>query len=205
MGEVGRTARLVCSALVILAAAGCRSAAPERTTGATEAFTLDATVLTGERAREELRVEERQGRFVLMPDGALLAEISPTMEFDTRPGRARVLNEAQVGEVRSLLDELGFLEISAANGRGNPGVVTAAPDEVVHILWLSDHGTEWWFVRRFNFDGAPDPASTRVIRTLAALGWLSDLPAGDYLPRRFDFGPDPYARYRTQPATKTSP
>ncbi len=205
MTVVGCTARLACLALATLAAAGCRSAVPERATGASDAFILDATVLTGERASEQLRVEERQGRFVLMPDGALLAEISPEMGFDVRPGRARVLNESQVGELRSLLDQLGFLDISTANGRGNPGAVAAAPDEVVHILWLSDQGKEWWFVRRFNADGIPDAASTRVLRTLAALGWMADRPADAFLPRRFDFGPDPYARYRTQPAATAKP
>ena len=41
-----------------------------------------------------------------------------------------------------------------------------------------------------------DPRET--IRRLAALAWATDLPSNETFvaPIRYDFGPDPYARYR---------
>ena len=46
---------------------------------------------------------------------------------------------------------------------------------------------------------ARESANTVLVRTLGALAWLRDAPLQDSTvePLRYDFGPDPWARYRT--------
>ena len=43
------------------------------------------------------------------------------------------------------------------------------------------------------------PWAAALVRHLAGLAWATDLPQKRIrtIPRRYDFGPDPYARYRT--------
>ena len=44
--------------------------------------------------------------------------------------------------------------------------------------------------------GGTDGALDRLVERLAGLAWAADTPAAGAPPHRYDFGPDPYERYR---------
>ncbi|MSR18182.1 MAG: hypothetical protein EXS00_03275 [Phycisphaerales bacterium] len=195
----GRDCGGLLSCLLVLLLASLGGCAPERAarlSGASDDFIIDATILTGASAREGLRVEARQSKFVLMPDGMLLAGEGPSIQFNRRPARVRVLGESQVADMRALASNLGFLAVESADGRGNPSSLQPAEDEVLHILWFRDDQKEWWFARRWKLTDSPDPAATRLVRTLGMMAWAHDLTAQEFDAHRYDFGSDPYAAYR---------
>ena len=168
-------------------------------------FTLDVTVLVGLGAPELLKVEERQAKYVVLPDGALHADASPFIDISTRPGRTRWLYEDQVQFLWGLCAQYGFTDERSANGPPNPDMLRVPRGERLAIMTLRASGQTWTFVRRAT-DAQPfDAAAVRIIRTLAILSWLPDYRAEDIAPERYDFGPDPYAVYRAiraqQPAT----
>ena len=45
-----------------------------------------------------------------------------------------------------------------------------------------------------------DPRIQSALRAIAALAWASDVPPDDTIrfPERYDFGPDPWARFREE-------
>ena len=168
-------------------------------------FTLDVTVLVGLGAPELLKVEERQAKYVLLPDGALHSDASPFIDISTRPGRTRWLYEDQVQFVWALCDQLGFTDERNANGPPNPDMLQVPRGERLAVMTLRASGRTWTFVRRAT-DAQPfDAAAVRIVRTLAILSWLPDYRPEDIAPERYDFGPDPYAVYRAiraqQPST----
>ena len=72
------------------------------------------------------------------------------------------------------------------------------PQRLVHLLAVTGNDDRWVFTRSYGPGDATDPALTELIRHLADLAWADDLPEGRIIvqPRRYDLGPDPYARYR---------
>ena len=66
------------------------------------------------------------------------------------------------------------------------------------VAHLDADGRPWTFVREREASAAPDPAVQQFARRLAAYAWAADYPIERLAetPRRYDFGPDPYARYR---------
>lgn len=168
-------------------------------------FTIDLTVLVGLGAPELLKVEERQAKYVVLPDGALHADASPFIDISTRPGRTRWLYEDQVQFLWSLCSQFGFTDERNANGPPNPDMLQVPRGERLAVMTFRARGRTWTFVRRAT-DAQPfDAAAVRIIRTIAILSWLPDYRAEDIAPERYDFGPDPYAVYRAiraqQPAT----
>lgn len=166
-------------------------------TGATPTdFSLDVTVLVGRGMPDTLRVEERNSRYVVLPDGSLLADAAPGLTQASRPGRARWLYQQQISELWNLCGQTGFTDTTLANGPANPDMLTAARGERVTILVLHAEGRRWSFVRRSLGTESTDPAAARIVRTLAALAWIPDFTLRDVAPERYDYGPDPYAVYR---------
>lgn len=161
-----------------------------------EDLQIDVTVLVGRGTTEGLRVEERSGRYVLFPDGALHAETGQFVTQESRPGRARWLYQQQLSGMWSMCTQTGFADASLANGPGNPDMIRVAKGERVTIITMNARGKRWSFVRSCPADQPTDPAAAKLVRTLAALAWIPDYTVKDVAPERYDYGPDPYAAYR---------
>ena len=157
-------------------------------------------------------VEVRPSRAVILADGSLRADVGPSLGVDDRPGVTRHLRRSQLVSLWKRLEDLGFAEVTSANFDRNPNLLVPGPDEVIQILEIRRNGRDWMIVDRFTVaedadrgtngpDGtlaAEDPRMRAALRAIAALAWASDAPPDDTVrfPERYDFGPDPWARYR---------
>ena len=95
--------------------AGAPDAAPEIAPALADGrfppdFGLDVTVLLGPGAPELLDAQDRQAKYIVLPDGSLHSDASPFIDVSTRPGRARWLYEDQMQFVWSLCTQTGFAE-----------------------------------------------------------------------------------------------
>ena len=206
--------RLLAACLPIIVATAC-STPPSSTAGAVPPdAVIDATVLVGDDLGRRIRrdpgawpVQFRPARAIILPDGVLRADVGADLRVDDRPGVARHLYRAQLEDLWRGLDELGFGDPVVGDYVGNLGRLVPADDEVIQILALQRGGRDWAIVRRFEIppDTTADEAATledarmrAAIRRLAALAWAFDDPPSDAIefPERYDFGPDPWARYR---------
>ena len=157
-------------------------------------------------------VELRPARAVILADGSLRADVGPSLGVDDRPGVTRHLRRLQLVNLWQRLEELGFAEAESGNFDRNPNLLVPGPNEVIQILELRRNGRDWMVVDRFPVapeagepESAPDesqsgqdPRMKAALRSIAALAWASDAPPDDTIrfPERYDFGPDPWARYR---------
>ena len=180
---------------------------------------IDSTVLVGNRLLFDMTraggvgwpVHLRPSRAIVMPDGALRAELGVSLQVDERPGITRQLYRDQVVTLWQTLSKYGFQVPETGDLRGNPALLDPEDGEVIQILTIQANGKSWSIVRRFtpeeDKDGklatrgnAPgeDPRMRAFLRRLLALAWASDLPPENSfaVPERYDFGPDPWARYR---------
>jgi hypothetical protein len=195
--------------LVMVAAmalpAGCSN--PQATVDpfstAPDDFTLDLTVLTGRGVPEDSPVHLRQGKAMLLADGTLHADWGEGVSWDTRPGLTRTLRREQVTELWELARQLGVSDPAAREQPVNLGLVEPDRGEVVYLLAMTAGDDRWTRMQRGPADGEVDPVMMRLTRALAALAWASDerLEEGVMAPVRYDFGPDPYAPYRSSAAS----
>jgi len=172
-----------------------------------EGFSVNATVIRGEQAPPVPRVDERSGRWVLLPDGALRASTPAAgamPDHADRPGRARTLRDREVAELWALAVRLGLADPRSADPVGNAALLEAGPGELLQIVefGVADPETgprSWTFVHRGPAEAGGDEVLGTFLRALAERAWMADRP-GDFDPPaaiRYDFGPDPHARYRT--------
>ncbi len=170
-----------------------------------EDFSLDLTVLTGPGTDEYPQAHLRQSRFVMMPDGTLHFGVDEdrTRGADWLPDVVRTLTRQQVAEVWSLSRQLGLTDAARGDDRVNFNLITAQPEQVVYLAAFTGDDEAWAFVRRSPAK-APDAALTSLTRRLAQLSWASDVEqeALAIMPMRYNFGPDPYERFRQPAATQ---
>lgn len=206
---------LVLAGLLMLV--GCASPQPA-TDGVPEDGVIAAGVIVGpglareiQRHPEDWPVQLRPGRAIILADGSLRADVGPSIDLGDRPGVTRHLRRPQLAALWRDLDALGLGDPSAGNHLGNPTLLVPGRREVVQVLECRRDGRDWTIVHRFEVPEAAsdatevtsaeaeeDPRMRAAIRRIAALAWASDLPP-DSVPRypeRYDFGPDPWARYR---------
>ncbi len=162
-------------------------------------------------------VELRPARAIILPDGSLRADVGPSLGIEDRPGVTRHLRRPQLADLWRRMDELGFGDEVAGNFTGNPKLIDLGPREVLQLLEFRRDDVDWMIVDRFEVPesttasaAADNPRMRAAIRAIAALAWASDLPPDDTIrfPERYDFGPDPWARYRRasdDPAAESSP
>lgn len=200
-------AATVSPATMILAAAtvaGCTTApySPDASR-VPEGFSVNATVVRGAQAPPVPKVQERSGRWVLLPDGSLRAAAVETPDHADRPGRARTLRESEVEELWALAVRLGLADPGTSDPVGNAALLEAGPAEILQIVefGVADPETgarSWVFVHRGPAESGGDAVLGTFVRALAERAWMADRP-GDFDPPaaiRYDFGPDPHARYR---------
>ncbi|MHC5027646.1 MAG: hypothetical protein ACYTGR_12905 [Planctomycetota bacterium] len=140
---------------------------------------------------------ERPSRYVLLSDGALYHEIDRQISMSRRPPLTRFIDRRDVAEVWSRCRSLGFADPRDADPRGNLALVSPDPGQVSYLIEVTGDDERWDFIRTVD-PAAEDPAIAELVRHLAALVWARD-DAGErrvVVPRRYDFGPDPYAMYR---------
>ncbi len=183
-------------------------------------FSIEATVMTGEGATLTNAAHLRQSRYVLFADGSLYfgEDVNREQGADWLPPLTRVLTRKQVADVWSLAKQLGFTDPNNAGGAAiNFKMVRPGVDGVTQIVAFRGWGERCTFVHSWapkgdkeKADGEapsdqPDPAMTQLVRELARLAWASDTPPVEavVMPMRYDFGPDPYARFR-QPGGATA-
>jgi hypothetical protein len=170
-----------------------------------EDFSLDVTVLTGSGAEIYPQAHLRQSRFVLMPNGSLHfgVDADRTRGSNWLPDVVRTLDRRQVQEVWSLARQLGLTDPGRGDGRVNFDLVKAPPEHVVYLAAFTGDDEAWSFIRS-GTAAHPDPALTSLTRLLARLSWASDVEAqaAAVMPTRYNFGPDPYARYRSSAASQ---
>ena len=78
----------------------------------------------------------------------------------------------------------------------NVHLVEPSPEEVRYLVVLTAFGERWAFQRSSPVGTPPDAAIASLVERLALLVWEDVRPPAPIIPRRHDFGPDPYARYR---------
>ena len=159
-------------------------------------FQLDVRVLVGRNVDDRDRLERRASHIVLLPDGSLHAVVGSDVVPGSRPGLSRVLYRDQVADVWALLGRLGII------GEGEPvtgPVRVPGAKEIVYVVEYTMNNDRRRIVQRVLSPEARESANTVLVRTLGALAWLRDAPLQDSTvePLRYDFGPDPWARYRT--------
>ncbi|MEY3023816.1 MAG: hypothetical protein RJA16_642 [Planctomycetota bacterium] len=208
--------RTACPALAFAAALGAGlvacSSQPFRPDASTvpPALSINATVLRGEAAPPVLKVEERNGRWMLLPDGSLRAEAPATAErtdHGKRPGVVRSLRVSEIEEIWSLAARLGLADPVAGDPVGNPRMLTAGPAELIQVVEFHAAGESWAFIARGPAEAGGDRVLGDFIRALADRSWMADEPP-ELLPAaaiRYDFGPDPYERYRGAASAPTRP
>lgn len=165
---------------------------------------INATVIRGGSAPRADRVELRSGRWLLLPDGSLRAtlEADPAAappDHRVRPGVVRRLRDAEVEEIWRLAGRLGLADPANATISAPPASIDAGPRELVELIEFAGQGRSWAFLSRRPAASGGDPVLGQMIRALAERAWMADRPPelepGAAI--RYDFGPDPYDRYRT--------
>jgi hypothetical protein len=162
-------------------------------------FAIELTILTGPQTFTMNEAHLRQSRYVMFADGSLYHgdDVDRLKGADWLPPLTRVLSRRQVAEVWSLAQQLGLTNPANPTGEVNFKLVQPTPDGVMYLTALTGWGERWTFTRPSSYD-QPDPAMTQMARMLAQLAWASDQPPSSamVMPKRYDFGPDPYARFR---------
>jgi hypothetical protein len=202
--------------LCLVALTGCASAPESAGPALPEAlasagppvdFALNVTILAGPAVNQPNDPPLRQSRYVLLADGSLCYGSDPerTKGADWLPPITRILTTGQIADVWSHAREGGLLDPLRANEPVNFKLVPPPlNDEVVYLAEFTALGQRWNFIRRATvhqgIDGPIDQALTQLIVELAELAWVDGQSASDVpiMPKRYDFGTDPYSRYRKQ-------
>ena len=185
---------------------GCASApnpSADPLSPAPEDFTLDITVLRGRAADALAAAHLRPGKYVLFSDGSLHFGSQPDRGADWLPDPVRTLDRRQVAGIWSLARQLGFIASSETSAPINLTLIEPPRNGLAYLVAVAGSGQRWTIVRRSAASEPPDPACAALVRHLAELAWVTDVPANQpwVMPVRYDFGPDPYARYRTHADT----
>lgn len=186
----------VSSALV---ASGCAAKPAHQTSVATVPadLSIEVTVARGDGLAPAQTLQTRTLDIILLADGSLHAATGEAAVAVGRPGRVRQLTRDQVAELWALL---GRLDLHNAGEAPDGFVAPPAHAELLRVLSIQANGKRHRTIERLT-DATPDPAATtQLIRWLGALAWLRDEPIVQrpQAPLRYDFGPDPWARYRPQ-------
>jgi hypothetical protein len=206
-----RVALSLCCLLACLGGTGCASATDRMQLsamadrGAPDDFALDVTILTDKAWPPDPQAHMRSGRFILFSDGSLHYGVDPIRGSNWVPGITRTLSRAQVVELWELASQLDATDAGSPRAPENLKGVKPASGQMVYLVVCNAWEDRWQFVERFEAGREPasDAPMTALIRRLAALAWVTDLPTPEpfIIPKRYDFGPDPYERFRTTAAS----
>ena len=167
-----------------------------------EDFGIELSILVDPPRSDMVDASVQSSRYVLLPDGTLHYGVD---ELGGAPGRTwlppavRTLSRAQVAEIWSLARQLGFADADAGAAPTNFRLVAPPQNEALFLLRLSSHERRWDFLRRMPREQVSQSAMHVFVRHLAQLVWVDErqAPERTVAPKRYDFGPDPYERYRS--------
>ncbi len=184
---------IVAAAVAALVAGGCAASCPPEVslTAAPIDFSLDLTVVQAHPAG--LADGTPIARCVVFTDGTLHAEESgglPARGGALPPPYRRTLSIAQLDSLWALCRELepGAPATGTGTSLEQPGVATCT------VVVTADGGRRTCIEQAGDGERFGEPLQA-LLRRAAELAWV-DAGAGRAKPRRYDFGPDPYARYR---------
>ena len=138
----------------------------------------------------------RTGRFILFCDGSLHWSGRVEDPEDEMPPLRRILRRADMAALWTLIRQLGMDDATKATSAVNVRLVEPPPGHVLYLAVLTADGQRWAFQRQAPARDQPDPAMTSLVGRLRELAWADQVDVVPVAPRRYDFGPDPYARYR---------
>ncbi len=160
-------------------------------------FSLDLLVwVDAETGRPGADTPVRPGRFILFCDGSLHWSGRVEDPKDQRPPLRRILRRADMAALWTLIRQLGMDDTTMATPMVNVHLVEPPPGEVLYLAVLTGDGRRWVFQRNTPARDQPDPAMAGLVARLSELAWADEPDVGPRVPRRYDFGKDPYARYR---------
>lgn len=195
-----RPVLLLVLTLLLPGCAGCAAQPPvDDPLGQTpEDLTIELTILHGRDVEAPRDIDRRPARFVVYPDGSLHHDQAVEERAVRPPGFIRRLNREQQSDLWLLLRQLGFADAERGEPSHNLRLILPQRDEVMHQLAVIADDRRRVFVQRTGADVEPDAAMRELVQRLAQLAWLPEEPPGEpvIIPPRYDFGPDPYARYR---------
>lgn len=199
------TALLAIALLWLALLASCASR-EINSAGPPEDFALDVAVFAlqppGTDAGMAPAAHARTSRYVLLPGGALHTADSVSGEVvpqDILPAFTRTLSAAEVESLWNLVDRRGLADHRDQGAIvRSAGPIAGAADAPVCIVRIAARGRRYAIAQPFLEDAELSAELRDLVRSLAAMSWRSDAPVVDrpFAPRRYDFGPDPYARYR---------
>ncbi len=142
------------------------------------------------------KTKPQKGRFALFPDGSFV--------WGDVPGRLgtsrRMLSRRQVVAVWSLIGEIGFGDPDVAPAMFNIRLLEPGPGQTIYAAIISGGGRRWTHVRRVNAGEELEESMGRLVDELVGLaqrvGPMEASDASRQVPTWYEFGPDPYARYR---------
>lgn len=188
--------------MLAIASSGCATA-PEMADDPIGAvphdFSVDVAILLGHGVDVSHEAHRRPLRIMLYPDGSLHSEAHPQRgRVNWVPGLTRRLDRDQMAQLYTLARQLNLSDPDRSDEFINPKLIQPRREEMIYQLTMTAGDERWMFLRRHHAEDEPDPAVTRFIRHLAELAWETDLPLERpvVMPKRYDFGPDPYAQYR---------
>lgn len=208
--------RTVCL-IIVMQMASCAAPSPsmhDPLEAAPADFYIDATVLAKPASRspnaakviQSAPVHLRPARYVLFADGTLRHAFDTTGEKGGNwlPPITRILTREQTADVWALADQLGLTRIESSDAIVNAALLSAEPGQRVICIDFRGSGRRWMFIRAASLDEPPDAAVAKLVQRLAELSWADQQTPADavVMPKRYDFGPDPYEQYRrseTQP------
>ncbi len=163
--------------------------------GVPDDFSLDVTILAAEDGE---RAHRRNARYVLFPDGTLLHDAAPGRGPNTLPGFTRRLSSGQMADLWSDIRQLGLGTPDGADEINNFRRVRPPSTGHAYLIAVTADGEFWNYTRAVPEGEELDPALTALLRELATLAWAEDDRQREArtVPIRYDFGPDPYARFR---------
>jgi hypothetical protein len=131
--------------------------------------------------------------YILFADGSLHAgESTPWMP----PPEVRTLSQRQMVDLFETVQRLGLVDDPKNAPARNLGELDPAAGETLIGLTVAGHDARWTFIE--------PPATERGVALtaleddMAALAWIVSPQRVEtvVVPRRYDLGPDPYARFR---------
>ena len=157
-------------------------------------FEVEVLIMVGRKVEDRTVLQRRNVSMLLLPDGSLHAAAGDSVIPGTRPGLARTLYQDQVADLWALL---GRLDLRSAGSHPIRPVRPPGAMEIVYVLEVTHNNQRRRVVDRLVKDES-NQAMVALIRSMGGLAWLRDeAPAPNRIePLRYDFGPDPWERYR---------
>ena len=162
-------------------------------------FSLDLTVWADvgrDAGQPDAAPHVRAGRFILFCDGSLHWSGRVEDPEHEMPPLRRILRRADMAALWTLIRQLGMDDATKATPAVNMRLVEPPPGAVLYLVVLTGDGQRWAFQRQAPTRDQPDPAMTSLVGRLRELAWADLVDVVPVTPRRYEFGADPYARYR---------